>query len=57
MKQYNDEGMRMTDCCGAFSSFYEMDNLGHIDTLLCKKCGGYVEFGEGDGNEHREEES
>ena len=55
-KRYNEEGMRLTDCCGAYSSFYEVDNIGYIDTLLCKKCGERVDNGEGDGSEYREEE-
>jgi hypothetical protein len=53
--KFADDGMRLTDCCGACSSFYECDNPGHIDTLLCKKCGRHVNTGEGDGNEYRGE--
>jgi hypothetical protein len=52
---YDCDGQRLTDCCGAYSSFYEVNNIGHIDTLCCKKCGHEVSMGEGDGNEYRNE--
>jgi hypothetical protein len=42
-KQYNDEGMRLTDCCGACSTFDESGNL------YCKACFKGVSEGEGDG--------
>jgi hypothetical protein len=39
-------GMRLTDCCGAFSS-YSMDS-----GLYCKVCFETVGFGQGDGEEY-----
>lgn len=39
--------MRVTDCCGAHSTF-------HDTTLCCKACWEEVSFGEGDGTEYRE---
>ena len=44
MKKYSNEGCRLTDCCGAYSTYIE-------DDLFCKKCYELVEFGEGDGSE------
>jgi hypothetical protein len=45
-KRYNEQGFRVTDCCGAMSS-YGMDD----GVLSCKKCRHEVEVGEGDGIE------
>ena len=45
-KKYDPEnGCRLTDCCGAYSTFMD-------DDLCCKACFNTVEFGEGDGSEH-----
>jgi hypothetical protein len=44
--RFNKEGMRMTDCCGACSTFSE-------GLLCCKACYQPVGFGEGDGSECR----
>jgi hypothetical protein len=57
MKRYNDKGERMTDCCGAASTYsmatvmvggdlYDADHI-----LSCKKCFREVSQGEGDGRE------
>jgi len=46
-KKYNDEGMRMTDCCGCVSTY-------HDDTLCCKRCWEAVPHGQGDGMEYRD---
>jgi len=46
MKNYNDEGMRMTDCCQSASTYFDA-------TLVCKGCYEDVELGEGDGNEYK----
>ena len=51
--KYDSDGMRLTDCCGAASSYYEADRIGYCDTLLCKSCFRRVEIGEGDGNEYK----
>jgi len=48
-KRYDENGMRLTDCCGAHSTFCD-------DYLVCKKCFGEVSFGEGDGSEYLGEE-
>jgi len=42
------EGMRLTDCCGACSTF---DGEG---ILYCKSCGEAVGVGQGDGCEYLE---
>lgn len=47
-KKYNEEGMRLTDCCGAWSSYDENGEL------YCKACFNLVEPGEGDGSEYEE---
>lgn len=44
-KRYADDGCRLTDCCGAYSTFFDGE-------LACKKCYEDVEFGEGDGSEY-----
>lgn len=49
-KRYNESGMRMTDCCGACSTFMD-DGRGNYD-LCCKKCYERVSVGEGDGAEY-----
>ena len=46
-KRYNDTGMRLTNCCGAVSTYMDED-------LCCKKCYREVTFGQGDGSEYRE---
>lgn len=43
-KRWADDGCRLTDCCGVYSTFFET-------TLVCRKCYEEVEFGEGDGTE------
>jgi hypothetical protein len=48
MKKYDESGMRLTDCCGAHST-YPIDAHGG---LCCKKCYRTVEIGEGDGCEY-----
>lgn len=45
-KKYADDGTRLTDCCGAYSTFMEGE-------LCCKKCYEVVDYGEGDGSERR----
>jgi len=46
VKQYDKEtGMRLTDCCGAASTFHDAD-------LVCKTCQQSVGTGEGDGSEY-----
>ena len=45
-KKYNDDGMRLTDCCGSVSTY-------HDETLVCKGCWGAVPHGQGDGMEGR----
>ena len=44
-KNYNNDGMRMTDCCGACSTYDENG------TLYCKACYQAVGMGQGDGTE------
>jgi len=45
-RRYNDEGMRLTDCCGCVSTYHDSD-------LCCKSCWEIVEHGQGDGTEYR----
>lgn len=46
LPRYDAEGMRLTDCCAAYSTYVEA-------TLCCKACYCAVDIGQGDGNEHR----
>ena len=46
---YDNDGMRLTSCCGAHSTF----SGGY---LCCKNCYEIVPIGEGDGNEFLNEE-
>ena len=50
MKKFNDDGMRLTDCCGAASKFMDGGRSGEV--LCCKKCYEEVAHGEGDGSEY-----
>lgn len=47
--RYDELGTRVTDCCGAFSTF--MDDGGGGETLCCKRCYSEVPDGQGDGTE------
>ena len=54
-KQYADDGTRLTDCCGAYSTYMEtyydpITDYAEFE-LCCKKCREIVEVGQGDGNE------
>lgn len=44
-RKYTPDGMRLTDCCGAFSTYFD-------DTLVCKGCFDPVGIGQGDGTEY-----
>jgi hypothetical protein len=43
---YNDDGMRLTNCCKAHSTYCD-----HV--LCCKACWHQVDEGQGDGSEYR----
>jgi len=45
---YNSDGIRLTNCCQAFST-YDSDS----EMLLCNTCRHAVVGGQGDGTEHR----
>jgi len=45
-------GLRLTDCCGAHSTFHMEGPDAEGYTLCCKSCFHEVETGEGDGSEH-----
>lgn len=47
MKRYAEDGQRLTDCCGCYSTFDEHG------VLYCKKCYEEVPMGQGDGLEYR----
>ena len=49
IKKYDEEGMRLTDCCGAHSTYMD-DGEDNYD-LCCKACYRPVPMGQGDGNE------
>lgn len=42
--RYDERGVRLTDCCGAYSTYMD-------DALCCKACCREVPSGQGDGNE------
>ncbi len=48
MKKYDSDGHRLTNCCGAFSTFMEGERG---EVLCCKACYREVSFGEGDGSD------
>ena len=50
LRNYDEKGMRLTDCCGAVSTYDEYGQL------YCKACYEPVRPGEGDGTEGLEEE-
>lgn len=52
-KKYDTHGQRVTDCCGSYSSYMDVDNEG-TQGLCCKRCYEEVGFGQGDGGEFRE---
>jgi hypothetical protein len=45
--KYDKAGVRLTDCCGAYSTHAE-DGV-----LYCKECFADVPVGQGDGNEKK----
>ena len=49
MIHYDENGMRLTDCCAAHSTFCD-------GAQCCKVCFEEVEVGEGDGSEYRVQE-
>ena len=52
MKRYAEDGCRLTDCCGCYSTY--MDCGGVNCRLCCKQCYNEVEHGQGDGSEYKE---
>ena len=47
-KKYGADGVRLTDCCGAYSTFVD---VGDGWELSCKRCYEAVPSGQGDGSE------
>ena len=47
-KKYDANGVRVTDCCGAYSTFID---VGAGWELSCKHCYEAVPSGQGDGSE------
>ena len=47
-KKYTADGVRLTDCCGAYSTFVD---VGDGWELSCKQCYKAVPSGQGDGSE------
>jgi len=50
--RYDEGGQRVTDCCGAYSTYFVASDDSEV--LCCKKCWEEVAVGQGDGNEFRE---
>lgn len=50
--KFDADGMRLTDCCGSYSTFCDWYGDGCCDTLVCKRCYQRVNTGEGDGNDN-----
>ena len=50
VKKFDADGTRLTDCCGAHSTFHD-EGDGETFVLCCKDCWNEVEPGEGDGSE------
>jgi len=51
-KKYAKDGTRLTDCCGAYSTFMEASGDMDIEwELTCKGCYETVPYGQGDGSE------
>jgi hypothetical protein len=49
-KRYDEHGQRVTDCCGSYSTYMEVNSRGD-QALCCKACYHEVTVGQGDGNE------
>ena len=47
IKCYDSKGVRLTDCCGCYSTY-------HDDELICRACYQQVGVGQGDGAEEKE---
>ena len=51
---YDKYGTRLTDCCGAYSTFMEVSGDMDIEEeLTCKNCYETVPYGQGDGSEKK----
>jgi hypothetical protein len=44
MRHFAEDGVRLTDCCGAYSTYVDF-------ALCCKACYNEVPVGQGDGAE------
>jgi len=51
VKRYAEDGCRLTDCCGCYSTYHDDGDDQHV--LCCKKCWEEVDCGQGDGSEYR----
>ena len=51
--RYDTSGLRLTDCCGAFSTYMD-DGEGDV-VLCCKQCYNEVPIGQGDGTVTRDD--
>ena len=50
-KKFDNEGTRLTDCCGDYSVYTVAGRNGATGLPACKGCGNQVLPGEGDGFE------
>ena len=50
-KRYDALGQRVTDCCGCYSTYMDVDPESGEQVLCCKSCYNEVGFGQGDGSE------
>ena len=49
---YDENGCRLTDCCGCYSTYMDATYQGEERALCCKNCGRKVPHGQGDGCEY-----
>lgn len=54
MKHYAEDGQRLTDCCGCYSTYMDSTHRGDPQVLCCKKCCHPVAHGQGNGSEYRD---
>lgn len=53
MKYYAEDGCRLTDCCGCYSTYMDAVLMGGEQVLCCKQCYLEVPHGQGDGSEYK----
>lgn len=51
MPNYAQDGCRLTDCCGCYSTYMDCGDVNQ--RLCCKQCYHEVPHGQGDGSEYK----